>query len=102
MEEQLTQAAPDIAVDLHARLLVLSRRAKLINRAIALSVLSGILVSLVVASLFVSAVLKIDLALPVAIAFVAALLSLASALIGFLREVFIATESLRFGGMRKS
>ena len=42
------------------------------------------------------------LALPIAIAFVTALLSLASALIYFLREVVIATESLRFGGARKA
>ncbi|HYM35345.1 MAG TPA: DUF2721 domain-containing protein [Steroidobacteraceae bacterium] len=97
MEDQLTRAAPHIAADMHTRLNMLSKRAKLINRAIVLSVLSGILVSLVVASLFVSAVLKIDLSLPVAIAFVSALLSLAFALIYFLREVFVATESLRFG-----
>jgi hypothetical protein len=72
-----------------------------VNRAIGLSVTSGILVSLVVAALFVSAVLQIDLALPIAIAFVAALLSLAAALIYFLREVIIATESLRFGRAAK-
>jgi hypothetical protein len=101
MEDQLTRAAPEVAKDLHARLQVLSTRAKLVNRAIGLSVLSGILVSLVVAALFVSAVVKIDLALPIAVAFVTALVSLATALIYFLREVFIATESLRFGGSRK-
>lgn len=101
MEDQLVKASPDVAVELHGRLRVLSRRAKLINRAMVLSVLSGILVSLVVASLFVSAVLEIGLALPIALAFVLALLCLASALVCFLREVFIATESLRFGGARK-
>lgn len=101
MEDQLTRATPDVATDLRERLQVLSKRATLVNRAIGLSVLSGILVSLVVAALFVSAALKIDLAIPIAVAFVAALLGLASALIYFLREVFIATESLRFGGVRK-
>jgi len=97
MEEQLARASPEIAADLHARLGVLSKRAKLVNRAIGLSVTSGILVSFVVAALFVSAVLKIDLSLGIAVAFVLALLGLASAFIYFLREVFIATESLRFG-----
>jgi len=101
MEDQLTKAAPEVAAVLHTRLRVLSKRATLVNRAIALSVLSGILVSLVVAALFVSAALKIDLSVPIAIAFVVALLSLAMALIYFLREVFIATASLSFGGMRK-
>ena len=79
---------------------MLSRRATLINRAIALCVLCGLLVSLVVAALFVSALLEIDLALPIAIAFVVALLSFAAALLHFLREVFIATASLSFGGTR--
>src|SRR5215831_13002608 len=102
MEDQLAKATPEVADDLHARLRVLSRRATLVNRAIGLSVLSGILVSLVVAALFVSAALKLDLSLPIAIAFVVALLSLASALIYFLREVFIATASLSFGGVRKT
>jgi hypothetical protein len=102
MEDQLHKSTPEIAADLHLRLGVLSKRATLVNRAIALSVLSGILVSLVVAALFVSAALKLDISVPIAIAFVVALLSLASALIYFLREVFIATESLRFGANRKA
>jgi predicted exporter len=101
MEDQLQHASTNSSTELLARLGVLSKRAKLVNRAIGLSVLSGILVSFVVAALFVSAVLKIDLSLPIAIAFVLALLGLASAFLYFLREVFIATESLRFGGARK-
>ncbi len=100
MEDRLRRATPEIARDLHARLRVLSRRATLINRAIALCVLSGLLVSLVVAALFVSALLRIHLAAPIAVAFVIALLSLAAALLHFLREVFIATASLTFGGAR--
>lgn len=100
MEDRLHRATPDEANHLHARLRVLSRRATLINRAIALCVLCGLLVSLVVAALFVSSSLRIDLAGPIAVAFVIALLSLAAALLLFLREVFIATSSLTFGGTR--
>ena len=100
MEDRLQAATAEGARDLHARLRVLSRRATLINRAIGLCVLCGLLVSLVVAALFVSALLRIDLALPIAIAFVVALLSLAAALLHFLREVFLATASLTFGGTR--
>jgi hypothetical protein len=102
MEERLPHTSADDADVLHARLKVLSQRATLINRAIALCVLCGLLVSLVVASLFVSASLRIDLAMPIAVAFVIALLSLAAALVYFLREVFIATASLTFGGVRKA
>jgi hypothetical protein len=101
MEDRLQTATPENARELHTRLRVLSRRATLINRAIALCVLSGLLVSLVVAALFVSASLRIDLAMPIAIAFVAALLSLAAALLLFLREVFLATSTLTFGGTRR-
>jgi hypothetical protein len=101
MEEKLPGAAPEAAQELHGRLRVLSRRATLINRAIGLCVLCGLLVSLVVAALFVSSSLRIDLATPIAVAFVVALLSLAAALLCFLREVFIATASLTFGGVRR-
>jgi hypothetical protein len=101
MEERLETASPELAEELHSRLRVLFKRANLINRAIALSVLCGLLVSLVVAALFVTSSLKLDLALPIAIAFIVALLSLAAALVYFLREVFIATASLTFGGVRK-
>jgi hypothetical protein len=101
MEERLPTASPELSDELHGRLRILAKRATLINRAIALCVLSGLLVSLVVASLFVSSSLRIDLATPIAIAFVIALLSLAAALVYFLREVFIATASLTFGGERK-
>jgi hypothetical protein len=100
MEDRLLTAAPDAGHELHARLRVLSRRATLINGAIGLCVLSGLLVSLVVAALFVSSSLRIDLAAPIAVVFVIALLSLAAALLLFLREVFIATRSLTFGGTR--
>ena len=97
MEGRLVNASPQLAAELHALLSVLSRRAKLVNRAIGLSVFSGILVSFVVAALFVSATLKVDLSLPIAIGFVMALVGLALAFIYFLREIFIATKSLLFG-----
>lgn len=101
MEERLPHAKPADAIEMHERLHDLSRRATLINWAIGLSVMCGLLVSLVVAALFVSASLRIDLAMPIAVAFVLALLCLAAGLLCFLREVFIATSSFSFGGVRK-
>lgn len=97
IEERLAHATTETDRELRGRLAVLSRRATLINRAIALCVSCGLLVSLVVAALFVSSSLQVDLAAPIAVAFVVALLSLAGALMLFLREIFIATESLTFG-----
>ena len=98
MEEQLKQANGAEAEDLRRRLRVLAKRAALINRALTLCVLCALCVSLVVVALFGSAALGLDLSLAVALLFTAGMLSLAAALIYFLREVFIATAALRIGG----
>lgn len=100
MENALPSATEAQALNLHRRLRVLSRRATLVNVAIGLCVLCGLLVSLVVATLFVSYSVGIDLSMPIAIAFVVALLSLAASLVCFLLEVIMATRSLTFGGVR--
>ena len=102
MEDRLIHVTDEQAEEIHGRLRVLSKRATLINRAIGLCVMCGLLVSLVVAALFVSSALGIDLTVPIAIAFVIALLALAAALVYFLREVFLATNSLTFGGVRRA
>lgn len=95
-EGQLETADDETQQILDERLKVLAQRARLISRAIALSVLCALLVPLVIVSLFVSAILKVSLALPIAIAFIVALLSLAGGLVYFLREVFVATAALTF------
>jgi Protein of unknown function (DUF2721) len=100
MEERLPNASGEVARDLRERLRVLAERATLIQRAIVLCVVCGLLVSLVVTALFVSSSLKVNLTTPIGIMFVGALLSLAAALVYFLREVFLATNSLQFGGAR--
>lgn len=102
MEEKLEHANEEKAAELHDRLRVLSRRAALISRAIALCVTCGLLVSLVVAGLFVAAALQINLAIPIALGFVIALLSLALALVYFLREIVIANDAITFGGTKQS
>jgi hypothetical protein len=100
LEDRLEKATPEQEEGLHGTLRVLSKRATLMNRAIGLSVTAGLLTALVVAALFVSNSLRIDLAVPITIAFVVGLLSLATGLVYFLREVILATNSLTFGGMR--
>ena len=81
------------AEELHSRLRVLSRRASLINRAIALCVCAACWSRW--SSLRCSSVRRCASIsrMPIAVAFVIALLSLAAALVYFLREVFIATAS---------
>ena len=97
MEQDLASLQGQGAEEIRVRLKTLGRRARLINRAMALCVVSALLVALVVVALFVSAMLQIDLGLPIAACFVIALLCLTVALLLFLREVFIATAILRFG-----
>jgi len=99
MEAQLKDPAFADAAEVRERLKVISTRTRLINLSIALCVLSALLVSLVVVSLFVSSLLQIGVALPVAVIFIVAMLSLAAALILFLREIYIATAALRFNSM---
>lgn len=75
----------------------LSRRARLINRAITLSVLSALLVCAVIGGLFITAYYAWtpDLTRAVAFVFGAGMLALIGGLLCFLREVYIATASLR-------
>lgn len=76
---------------------ILARRAQLINRAVTLSTISALLVALVVATLFLSAVLEVPLSGAIATMFILAMLSLIVGLVMFLREVFLAIKALRIG-----
>lgn len=95
-EELLINAVDTHAKELQERLSVLAKRAKLISRAIALTVLCAVLVPIVIVTLFVGALLQINLEWPIAIVFIVALVSLAMGLIYLLREVFVATAVLTF------
>lgn len=96
-ETQFRDANDSVTGELHERLAVLAKRARLISRAIAFSVLCAVMVPLVVVSLFISALFKVNLAVPIAVAFIFGLISLAIGLVYFLREVFVATAALSFG-----
>jgi hypothetical protein len=96
-EEQLPAAVDTHAAELHERLTVLAKRAKLISRAITLTVVCAVLVPVVIVGLFISALWQINLDWPIAIVFIVALVSLAVGLLYFLREVFVATAVLNIG-----
>jgi hypothetical protein len=96
-ETRLAAAAAEEAVAIHDHLSVLSRRAKLINRAITLLTITALLVCAVVATMFIAAFFSWNAAIPVAVLFVAAMATLFVALLFFLREIFVATASLRIG-----
>ena len=96
--EARLQTLPPAEKDGHqAELGVLSRRARLIHRAITLSTLCALLICLVIVALFLGAFLATDLSTPVALLFIIAMIAFIGALVSFLREIFLATASLRFG-----
>jgi len=78
-------------------MIALSRRARLIHRAIILCTACELLVCLVVAALFVGALFvgaefRLDLSTPIAVLFITAMASLISGLTCFLREIALATR----------
>jgi hypothetical protein len=77
---------------------VCARRSAMILRAIALCVIAGLLVCAVIVGLFVTAYYKWtpDISRVLAAIFSCALIALIAGLLIFLREVYIATASLRF------
>jgi hypothetical protein len=83
-------------VEPNAMLRTLARRARHINRAIALSTLAALLVSMVVVLLFSATLVPVELGYAVGLLFVAAMLALIVALVSFLLEVRIAVAALRF------
>ena len=83
--------------ELHGTLLTLALRSRLLGNAIALCTICALLVSMVVVSLFLGALLDLNLPLVIAILFIVAMLSIIVGLLFFLREVFVATRTLRIG-----
>jgi uncharacterized membrane protein len=75
-----------------------ARRARLIYAAMALCVVCALLICSVIVALFASAfIATTGLGLAIASLFVAAMLAFITALILFLREVYLATSNLRIG-----
>ena len=97
LEERVKGASAESLATLRADLVVLSRRAKLMGRAITLCTTTALLVCTVIAVLFLSAFLRFDATIPVALLFIAAMLCFFLGLLWFLREIYLATMSLRIG-----
>src|SRR5215831_13488872 len=96
LEGQSHQAA-DACPALEAELRVLSHRARLIYRAIALSIACALSLCLTVTTLFVGSLLRLQLSTVIVLLFATAMLSLIGALLTFFREILLATHHLRIG-----
>jgi Cu/Ag efflux pump CusA len=81
----------------HVNLRLYSRRAQLINRAITFCTITACLICAVVVTLFVGAFYEFNAPVAVAGLFIAAMLCFFVGLLFFLREIFVATASLRIG-----
>jgi hypothetical protein len=95
LESEFAKAVQDECV--RRDLAMLSRRARLVNWAISLCTVCAFLVSMVIVVLFLEAFLALDLPGAVAILFIAAMVALSSGMLVFLREIFLATATLRIG-----
>jgi hypothetical protein len=97
LKERLDNASTELHHALRTDLTTLSRRAKLISRAITLCTATALLVCTVIAVLFLSAFLRFDLSIPVALLFIAAMFAFFLGLLWFLRDIYVATVNLRIG-----
>jgi hypothetical protein len=97
LELRLGDAQDEARAELATRLASLSRRARLISHAIALCVGTAVLVCGVIITLFLGEFLAFESKALAAWLFIAALLSFLLALVWLLREVFLATRTMKFG-----
>ena len=97
VEALLGGAPPQHLGPLHDSLRMSARRAKLINFAITFCTITAILVCAVVGILFVGVFFKFDVSALIATLFVTGMSTFIVGLLFFLREIFLATASLRIG-----
>ena len=97
LEERVTRVAEAQQAAIHTELELLSRRARLINSAVSLCTMCALLICIVIVILFVAAFLSTDMSVVIGLSFTGAMLALFSALVSFLREIHLATRSLRIG-----
>lgn len=96
LERTLPELPAPAVAEAHAELKVLSRRARLIHRAITLSTSCALLICLVIVSLFAGVALGQDLSRLIVLLFTAALAAFVGGLLSFLLEIRAATGTLHF------
>ena len=100
LERTLPELPAAAVAEVHAELKVLSRRARLIHRAITLSTSCALLICLVIVSLFAGVALGQDLSRLIVLLFTAALAAFVGGLLSFLLEIRAATGTLHFAPPR--
>ncbi len=80
-----------------AELSTLARRAKLVSGSITLCTITALLVCAVIATLFLGDFVRFNISFVVALLFLASMATFFAALVLFLREILIATRTMRIG-----
>src|SRR5687768_13721656 len=96
-EPQATEPGPTDPRQRQEQVKMFLRRARLLNLSITLMVLSGLLVAIVVLSIFLNEFVAADFSRLIAILFMVAMLCLIGSLLTFLRDVFLAINALNIG-----
>lgn len=97
LEDLLPHVLAEREKRVHDELTTLSRRAKLINRAISLVTSCALLICLVIVGLFAAAFTNTRIEAYIGWLFVTAMVALIGGLVVFLREIYVATAALRIG-----
>lgn len=97
LDELLINADQKLRATIHNEHRMLSRRSKLANWSISLCTICALLICTVIVVLFIGAFFALDIAAVIAFLFVTSMLILITALLIFLREIYLATLSLRIG-----
>jgi hypothetical protein len=97
LESRLSVSGDKERGEIHKRLAVLSKRARLIYTAIGLSALCALLICAAIVILFLEVFLAVEVPSVIGVLFILAMLAFIVALLCFLREVYIATANLRIG-----
>jgi len=84
----------EVRSSLESELAILARRIITTIRAIALAVISALLVCVLIGTAFAAAFVSIDLSRPVALMFIAAVVALTISLLFFMHEVFLAAQAV--------
>jgi hypothetical protein len=94
LEKRSPRAEDGVAMVPDVEMAILSRRARLIHWAISLCTVGALFICLVVATLFISSMLHVDVSQVIALMFVVAMLALIAGLLLFLREITLATGTI--------
>ncbi|WP_372878271.1 DUF2721 domain-containing protein [Spongiibacter marinus] len=97
LHARLEMVGPEKSETIHTELVVLTKRARVVNRAIGYGTVSALLVCTVIATLFISAVAEWNSGMFVVALFVLAMLFLIVSLLSFLREIQMAMKVILNG-----